>query len=124
MSVRNMVGAQKVMEGPLHSALRRRDMHPLRRTQEKSNAIEKGDRGEYDPYDDATGEATLITTVVFVLWAKAASTKDFTWWPLEVYTTSQECEAKKTETANDPEKSVDAHGFKMPLKCVRYRIAK
>jgi hypothetical protein len=66
----------------------------------------------------------MITTVVFVLWAQSASTKDFTWAPLEVYSTSQECEAKKTEVANDPEKSRDAHDFKMPLKCVRYRIAK
>ena len=63
-------------------------------------------------------------TVVFVLWAQLASTKNFEWEPMEVYATSQECEAKKTEISNDPVKSLDAHGFKMPLKCVRYKIAK
>ena len=43
-TVGNMVGTQKVMERPLHSAVRRRDTQPLRtRTVTKSNATLKGD---------------------------------------------------------------------------------
>lgn len=66
----------------------------------------------------------MITAVVFVLWAQVASTKDFSWVPLHVYSTLKECEAEKIATANDPERSHDAHNFEMPLKCVRYKIAK
>jgi hypothetical protein len=70
------------------------------------------------------GTLRMITTLVFVLWVQWAGTKHFEWVPEEVYPTVQQCEAKKTEIQNDPVESVDAHGFKKSLKCVRYRIAK
>jgi hypothetical protein len=68
-----------------------------------------------------------IPTIVFVLMAQMAGTRTSEWYPhydAPAFLTLQQCLDKKAEIARDPEKSKDAHDFTMPLKCVRYRIAK